>query len=310
MPLISVIIPVYNVERYLAKCIESIAIQGVDDYELLLVNDGSKDSSLEICNEYASKDSRIKVISKENGGVSSARNCGLDNATGEWVTFVDADDWLAEGTLAECMPYMEEYDIIRFSTLDVFGNDRTHKRPVRYAKDWDEAFRQVVGHRTMIGIAGTLYRRRLIEENNIRLDTNIIYGEDWLLLATVMHKSRSVKTLNELYGYIYNRANEASCSNTLNIEKFIQSLVVVRKLREMVGNGYEEELKRSRCYRVGMLIKHFGCKRTYRALMDNLDRIDLINLHDILTAKLHLSLRCRLLRLWTGYLAWRNGEKL
>lgn len=262
--------------------------------------------SLAICNDYASKDSRIKVISKPNGGVSSARNCGLDNATGEWVTFVDADDWLAEGTLAKCLPYMAEYDIVRFSTLDVFGDTRTHKRPVRYAKDWDEAFRQVVGHRTMIGIAGTLYRRRLIEENNIRLDTGIIYGEDWLLLATAMHKSHSVKTLTDLYGYIYNRANEASCSNTLNSEKFIQSLVVVRKLREMIGKGYEAELKRSRCYRVGMLVKHFGCKETYRALMDNLDRIDLINLHDILTAKLHFSLRCRLLRLWIGYLAWRK----
>ena len=158
----------------------------------------------------------------------------------------------------------------------------------------------------MIGIAGTLYRRSLIEENNIRLDTNIIYGEDWLLLATAMHKSRSVKTLNELYGYIYNRANEASCSNTLNIEKFIQSLVVVRKLREMVGEGYQAELKRSRCYRVGMLVKHFGCKRTHNALMDNSERIDLITLHDILTAKLHFTLRCRLLRLWIGYLAWEK----
>jgi glycosyltransferase involved in cell wall biosynthesis len=304
MALISVVVPVYNAAPFLAKCVDTILAQLGEELELVLVDDGSKDNSLELCHKYAEQDPRVKVVSKPNGGVSSARNCGLDNATGEWITFVDSDDWLAEGTLAACLPYMEEYEIIRFSTLDIFGNGKTHRRPVRYAKDWNEAFRQVVGHRTMIGIAGTLYRRRLFEENNIRFDTNIVYGEDWLALAQAMSHSRSVKTLSELYGYIYNRANEASCSNTISQEKFIQSLSVVRKLREMLGDGYEAELKRSRCYRVGMLVKQFGCKKTYRSLMDNRDRIDLIDLNDILTAKLHFSLRCRLLRLWIGYLAW------
>lgn len=305
MPLISVIIPVYNASAYLSKCVESILTQQVSDLELLLVDDGSRDNSLAICNDYAAKDPRVKVISKENGGVSSARNCGLDNATGEWVTFVDSDDWLADGTLKACLPYMEEYEIVRFATLDVFADGRTHKRKLRYAESWDEAFRQVVGHRTMIGVAGTLYRRRLFEEYGIRFDTNIIYGEDWLVLATAMSHSKSVKTISDLYGYIYNRYNEASCSNTINIEKFIQSLVVVRKLREMLGEEYSNELKRSRCYRVGMLVKYFGCKATSKALTENCERIDIINIRDIFTAKLHFSLRCRLLRLWIGYLAWQ-----
>lgn len=272
MPLISVIVPVYNAAPFLAKCVESILAQQVEDLELILVNDGSKDRSLEICNDYASRDSRIKVVDKPNGGVSSARNCGLDNATGEWVTFVDADDWLVEGTLREALSYADEYDIIRFSTLDVFADGHTYKRRVRSAKDWDEAFRQVVGHRTMIGIAGTLYRRRLFEDNDIRFDTNITYGEDWLALAQAMSRSRRVKTLTELYGYIYNRANEASCSNTISREKLIQSLVVVRKLRDMVGDRYAEELKRSRCYRTGVLVKQFGCKATYDALVANRER--------------------------------------
>ena len=304
MPLISVIVPVYNAELYLAKCVESILAQQVPDLELVLVDDGSKDNSLEICRAFAANDSRVKLVTKPNGGVSSARNVGLDNATGEWITFVDSDDWLSDDALSTCLPYMEEFEIIRFATLDIFADGHTHKRRLRYAKDWDEAFRQVVGHRTMIGVAGTLYRRHIFEEHNIRFDTGIIYGEDWLALATAMQYCSRVKTLNELYGYIYNRYNESSCSNTLNIEKFIQSLVVVRRLREMVGEGYEEELKRSRCYRVGMLIKCFGCRATHRALAENIDRIDTINLHDILTAKLHTSLRCRLLRLWIGYLAW------
>lgn len=305
MPIISVIVPVYNAASFLSKCVDSILAQQVPDLELLLVDDGSKDESLAICRDYAARDSRVKVVSKENGGVSSARNCGLDNATGEWVTFVDSDDWLAEGALAECLPYMAEYEIIRFATLDIFADGRTRKRKLRYAESRDEAFRQVVGHRTMIGVAGTLYRRRLFEEYGVRFDTNIIYGEDWLALATAMSHSRSVKTLSDLYGYIYNRYNESSCSNTINCEKFIQSLVVVRKLHEMLGEDYAEELKRSRCYRVGMLVKHFGCKTTSKVLMENSSRIESITLRDILTADLHTSLRYRLLRLWFGHLAWQ-----
>lgn len=95
-PLISVIIPVYNAEKTLAKCIESVLRQDVTQFELILVDDGSKDSSGDICNRYAAKDSRVRVIHKENGGVSSARNRGLEVASGEWITFVDSDDSIGE----------------------------------------------------------------------------------------------------------------------------------------------------------------------------------------------------------------------
>ena len=93
-PLISIIVPVYNVEKYLSKCIESILHQTYKNFELILVDDGTPDNSGKICDEYALKDSRIKVFHKANGGVSSARNLGIDKAEGEWVTFVDADDYL------------------------------------------------------------------------------------------------------------------------------------------------------------------------------------------------------------------------
>ena len=305
MPTISIIVPVYNVEKYLPKCVESILTQGSEDIELLLVNDGSKDNILAICNDYAQRDGRIRVLSKENGGVSSARNLGLDNATGEWVTFVDADDWLAEGALAACCPYMEEYDAIRFSTLDVFADGRTHCRRVRQAQDWDEAFRQIVGHNTIIGIWAALYRRRLFEENNIRFDHNIVYGEDWLVLAQVMCHARKVKILPNHFGYIYNRSNEASCSNTISSAKLIQSLIVTKRIGELVGKGYEKELKRTRCYRLGLMVKMCGLREASMAVKANSERIPRVTLADILTAKLHLSMRCRLLRLWLAYLAWQ-----
>lgn len=99
MPAISVIIPIYNCEKYIGRCINSVLSQSFTDYELILVNDGSKDSSPQICDKYAKSDNRIKVIHQKNSGVSAARNNGVKKATGEYVTFIDADDWVAPNFL-------------------------------------------------------------------------------------------------------------------------------------------------------------------------------------------------------------------
>ena len=93
-PKISIIVPIYKTEQYLQRCIDSILAQTFTNFELLLIEDGSPDNSGKICDKYALIDSRIKVYHKENGGVSSARNLGLDHATGEWITFCDSDDWV------------------------------------------------------------------------------------------------------------------------------------------------------------------------------------------------------------------------
>lgn len=92
-PLVTVIIPVYNAENTLARCVDSILAQTFTDFELLLIDDGSRDGSAALCDEYAKKDGRVRVFHKENGGVSSARNVGLDNAQGEWLCFCDSDDY-------------------------------------------------------------------------------------------------------------------------------------------------------------------------------------------------------------------------
>lgn len=94
LTLISIIVPVYNVELYLDKCIQSILAQSYPNFELLLIDDGSSDGSKEICDKYAKLDSRIRVFHRINGGVSSARNAGLEKAKGDWIAFIDADDWV------------------------------------------------------------------------------------------------------------------------------------------------------------------------------------------------------------------------
>lgn len=110
-PVISVIVPVYNAEAFLRECIESVMAQSLADWELLLVDDGSTDSSSDICRSYASREPRIKVISKPNGGVSSARNAGIDHAEGDYIFFIDADDEIYPDTLSSLLKIAVEYDV-------------------------------------------------------------------------------------------------------------------------------------------------------------------------------------------------------
>ena len=104
---ISVIIPVYNAEKYISDCLESVVRQTYKNLEILLVDDGSKDGSAGICQEWCKKDARIRLLQKENGGVSSARNLGLQEASGEYVTFVDEDDWIGERMLEKLRAFIE-----------------------------------------------------------------------------------------------------------------------------------------------------------------------------------------------------------
>ena len=108
MKKVSIIIPVYNVEKYLKRCLDSVCNQAYENLEILIVNDGSKDGSLKICNEYANKYSNIKLLNQENQGLSESRNNGLKAATGEYVMFVDSDDWLCDGAVNEMVNFMEE----------------------------------------------------------------------------------------------------------------------------------------------------------------------------------------------------------
>ena len=112
---LTVVIPVYRVEATLDRCVESVLIQDIDDMEVILVDDGSPDRCPKMCDEWAEKDSRISVIHKENGGLSEARNAALDIAKGDYVTFVDSDDWLDEGTYKAILNLMDDNDIVEYT---------------------------------------------------------------------------------------------------------------------------------------------------------------------------------------------------
>lgn len=201
--MISIIVPVYKVEKYVGKCIESILAQTFRDLELILVDDGTPDNSGAICDEYAQKDSRIKVFHKENGGVSSARNYGIEKATGEWICFVDSDDWL-EST------YLEDFDISGGQDLLLQGYKKKFNKGNLKCFGFEdckcETFPEILAYTELHYIINSpcfkLFKKQIINENNIKFDKNTSYGEDHLFVLDYLMHINSINYSYQ-YGYIY-----------------------------------------------------------------------------------------------------------
>lgn len=252
MPKVSIIVPVYKAEPYLSKCIDRILSQSYQDFELILVDDGSPDNSGVLCDQYASKDPRVKVIHKENGGVSSARNRGINEANGEWITFVDADDWILPTTLAVCSGYFAEYDVIRFSMKIVRDEkDDRKNRDVRldYCIDKKEIIGKVLSRSCLLCVCGGFYKSDLFRKTKIQFDTSLIMAEDWLVLVELLAISKKIINLPDVF-YNYNQLNEASCSNnpTLGkIENCFQALDKICTLEDINNGVYDTFILTGRC---------------------------------------------------------------
>lgn len=190
--ILSIIVPVFNTKEYLSCCIDSILNQSFTQYDLLLVDDGSSDGSSDVCDQYGHKDSRIHIIHKENGGVSSARNVGLEKAKGEWVFFLDSDDLLPARALEMLMAHVDNdvdmvYGAIRkFNEIDdnleTIIVDKKHCFSVEEALDAFVVPSQRNGdwHRYLIN---RIYRKSTIIKNGLKFMTDIYYKEDGLFVA-------------------------------------------------------------------------------------------------------------------------------
>ena len=185
-PTISVIVPVYNTEKYLPRCIESVLAQTFVDWEMLLIDDGSTDASGSICDEYAAKDERIRVFHKENGGVSSARNLGLDNAQGEWITFVDSDDWIEENFLKSFDGNLDA-DLVLGNMIEKgpLGN-LLRNIPSGYHHPLKKALEGNLTKLAFESSCGKMFRGSLIKK--LRFDESMVTGEDhYFMLKVYVH---------------------------------------------------------------------------------------------------------------------------
>lgn len=203
--LVSVIVPVYNVENYLRECLDSIVAQTYRSIEVILIDDGSKDSSGEICDEYADKDNRVKVIHKENGGVSAARNTGLDVAKGEWISYVDSDDYI-EDTMLEtliCLAKENDVELAMCSFKDISECENvTQENDIRIFSKDELIYNYVVRNTDYCiteGIWDRIYKRVLVD--GLRFKTDRI-NEDILYTMEVFTRAhKAVYTSEKLYNY-------------------------------------------------------------------------------------------------------------
>lgn len=205
--MISVIVPIYNSEAYLDRCIQSVLEQTCNDFELLLVDDGSTDSSGAICDAYAAKDSRVRVFHKKNGGVSSARNLGLDHAQGEYVTFCDADDYVATDWLAAYSKAIaENIDLAIQGYYSVEGENTIEKSLQPNQGTGIEVKRQLItslfSQEVYYYLWVKLFRRDLLEAHHIRFDEQSILGEDTQFISKYMEYVESYTCIDTM-GYYY-----------------------------------------------------------------------------------------------------------
>ena len=193
-PKISVIVPVYKVEKYLPECIESVLAQTFPDFEMILVDDGSPDNSGAICDDYAARDPRIRVFHKENGGVSSARNLGLDHARGEWIAFVDSDDTVGEKYLEHLWGDGPAAGTLIFSGLTYLDEKGRETRRLQFAagtRPVREAFREEQLYRCGYPFS-KLYDARVVARERLRFDPEISMAEDMILMADYLRFASSV----------------------------------------------------------------------------------------------------------------------
>lgn len=204
--MISIIIPVYNVEEYLSRCIDSVLNQTHKNLEIILVDDGSADNCGKICDEYAQKDSRIKVIHKENGGVSSARNAGLDIAQGDYVAFVDADDYVEKEMCEYLLKEMEsgEFDIIQYNYCDVLEDGTLVSANIknRTYDNYNDILYDAFTRNIHFGIT-KFYRRDVVK--NIRYRTDLSRAEDMLFFLECAKKTARLKTTDKILYYYFQR---------------------------------------------------------------------------------------------------------
>lgn len=203
---VSVVVPVYNTAQYLPRCLDSILNQSFTDFELLLIDDGSTDGSGAVCDGYAEKDSRVRVFHKENGGVSSARNMGLDSAHGEWITFVDSDDYIDDDYFPTC--FEENVDLYIQNWRFANGNVHDWFEPRQVGIDGCHRFMQENLHRDIFRtVYCFFFKRWILVDNGIRFDKRFKLGEDTLF---VMDYYKYVDTISVLATscYEYNQQDD------------------------------------------------------------------------------------------------------
>ncbi|MBT2709470.1 glycosyltransferase [Pseudomonas sp. ISL-84] len=259
-PKVSIIVPIYNVEKYLSRCLDSLLSQELVDIEVIAVNDGSTDSSKEIINEYKNRDKRIKTIHKKNGGVSSARNKGLEIAQGEYIGFVDPDDWIDNDMYKTLyhVAFQEKADIVMCTYTREFGTHSKEKKfelpeKIRYTgtEVQSKIMRRLIGpldnelaNPELLDAWGTvwskIYRAEIIKNLRFTDLKEIGTNEDSLFNIEALYYSKSFIFINKPF-YHYWRENNASVTSSYKPDLVIQWENLYKKMKTFIESEKMDE---------------------------------------------------------------------
>lgn len=231
---VSIIIPIYNAQQYLERCIESIINQEYTNLEIILINDGSNDDSLKICNEYKIRDKRIVVIDKKNTGVSNTRNIGIEYATGEFLMFVDSDDYLLKDYVSSMVENMisNKVDIVKsgYSILEKNSIDYVSYKSNSCVLEYNDYKLDIINTPYLNSVWATLYSTELVKE--FKFNEELKYVEDWEFTYRILKNKRISFLNNTGYQYIINDGSAMHSYEIKNVEKyFSDNLFVLNEIK-------------------------------------------------------------------------------
>jgi len=244
-PKISVIVPIYNKEFFLEKCIISILEQTEKDIEIILVDDGSTDGSSKICEEFAKKDSRVLYKKKENGGVNSARNYGCRYASGEYIAFVDPDDYIEKDAYEKMLACSKNADIVIGGLVNEIGRKKIFRvMPKKFEGLYENddirkkilpmflVYGKNIGDNLLLASMDIfLFKKKFLDEQKIFSDENITYSEDWLFSLEAIYKAKTFVVLHNIhYHYL---SNPLGLTENYNPKVITDYIAVLRKLDNM-----------------------------------------------------------------------------
>lgn len=297
MKTVSVIVPVYNVEKYLAKCLDSVVGQTYTQLEIICVNDGSPDNSGAILEKYAKKDSRIKVITQENTGLSGARNTGIKAATGDYIVFLDSDDWIDTEAVEAAVNAAQsrDCDTVMWGYVREFGDKSLEKKIFDGDRSFDEKETRDL-HRRLAGLTGEelsnpentdalvtawgkLYTAKIIKENELQfVDTKIIGTEDLLFNMYYFCFAKKCFFIDKSFNH-YRKDNETSLTRSYKSKLFDQWSELYLRIGKCIdenslGEDFRKALDNRICLSmIGLGLNELCNKESHTARMRNLKNI-------------------------------------
>lgn len=244
-PEISIIVPVYNAERFLEKCVDSILAQTFSDFELILVNDGSKDASAAICNRYAQADHRIKVIHQENKGVSVTRNTGIEQAAGRYLGFVDADDWIAEDMFAQMLTqaHTTQSDVVMCDAWTLYDNGQRELDTITQLETDCVLNRYTLTAQLLPDFAGSacrcIYKTDMIRKYGIRFPVGLKFSEDRVFNIYAMGYANQVSYIKKPLYMRY--VNLTSCVHRFHPDYFEHALLAAEQTEKAVAEAWDNK---------------------------------------------------------------------